>query len=122
MTIKIHEENKVRIAEVTAKGITITTAEDGLDIMGSLYFEDIDKIILHQENITPAFFELSTGIAGELLQKFSNYRVRLIIVGDFSVYTGKSIRDFIYESNQGKQVGFVASVAEALKRLSGSLT
>lgn len=117
MNIKIHEENNVRIAEVTAKHIIINTAEDGLDILGSLYFQDVDRIILHKENIIPAFFELGTGIAGELLQKYANYRVRLVIVGDFSVCTGKSIRDFIYESNQGKQVGFVASVAEAVKRL-----
>ncbi len=57
-------------------------------------------------------------MAGELLQKFSNYRVRLVIVGDFSGYTKKSIKDFIFESNNGKQINFLASTTEALERLS----
>lgn len=56
-------------------------------------------------------------MAGEILQKFSNYRVRLAIVGDFSKYTRKSIKDFIYESNNGKQVNFVPSIPDALKVL-----
>lgn len=56
-------------------------------------------------------------MAGEILQKFSTYRVRLAIIGDFSTITSKSLRDFIYESNQGKQVNFVASLNDALNVL-----
>lgn len=52
---------------------------------------------------------LKTGIAGDVLQKFSNYRVRLVIVGGFSKYPGTSIRDFIYESNKGMLVNFLDS-------------
>ena len=58
------------------------------------------------------------GIAGEILQKFSNYRVQLAIVGNFSKYSGKSLHDFIYESNKGGQIHFVNSVSEALVKLS----
>ncbi|MCB0629182.1 MAG: DUF4180 domain-containing protein, partial [Lewinella sp.] len=72
----------------------------------------------HAENITPEFFDLKTKIAGEILQKFSNYRVRLSIVGDFTVYTSRSLKDFIHESNKGKLVNFVDSLEEALERLS----
>ena len=45
-------------------------------------------------------------MAGEILQKFSNYRVRLAIIGSFEQCIAKSIRDFIYESNNGKQINF----------------
>ena len=58
------------------------------------------------------FFDLKNGIAGEILQKFSNYRVSLIIVGDFSKYASKSLNDFIYESNKGRHINFVASTTE----------
>ncbi|MDR7210147.1 DUF4180 domain-containing protein [Flavobacterium piscis] len=53
--------------------------------------------------------------AGEMLQKFSNFRVRLVIVGDFEKYQSKSIRDFIFESNNGRQINFTATLNEGLK-------
>jgi hypothetical protein len=118
MEIEIHQVSGIKIAEVVAEDIVITHAEDGLDLLGNLYFQDVDKIILHEKNITPDFFDLKTGIAGELLQKFSNYRVRLTIVGDFSAYQSKSIKDFIYESNKLGQINFVATQQEAIDRFS----
>lgn len=83
-----------------------------------IYYQEFDKVILHEKHITPDFFDLQNGMAGEILQKFSNYRVRLAIVGDFEKYTRKSWKDFMYESNQGGHINFVSSVAEALVRLS----
>lgn len=118
MQIKTHGINNTRIAEIISNDIIITTAEDGVDLLGNLYYQDFDKIILQERNITPDFFDLKTGIAGEILQKFSNYRVRLVIVGNFTSYSGNSIKDFIYESNKGRQVNFVDSIAEAIDRLS----
>ena len=63
------------------------------------------------------FFILSSGMAGEVLQKYINYRFKLAIWGDFSRYTSKPLHDFIYESNQGKDFFFVASQEEALRKL-----
>jgi len=66
------------------------------------------------------FFDLKTGLAGEILQKFSNYRVKLAIVGDFEEVKSKSLRDFIRESNRGRTVNFVNSVEEAVERLTNN--
>ncbi|WP_316843013.1 DUF4180 domain-containing protein [Pedobacter gandavensis] len=118
MKIEVHQNGEVKIAEVISDSFVISNAEEGLQLMVDLYYQDFDKIILHEPNIKPDFFDLKTGIAGEILQKFSNYRVRLVIVGDFHKYPGKSIKDFIYESNQGRQVNFLNSVEEAVERLS----
>ncbi|HEY0769704.1 MAG TPA: DUF4180 domain-containing protein [Sphingobacteriaceae bacterium] len=120
MNREAHNINDTKIAEITADNIVIKTVEDGLDLLGNLYYQDFDKIIIHEKNITPDFFDLKNGIAGEILQKFSNYRVSLAIVGDFSKYTGKSIRDFIYESNKNRRIVFVGSTPEALNALSGT--
>ncbi|KOS07489.1 alpha/beta hydrolase [Flavobacterium akiainvivens] len=103
-------------AEISSAGTVIPNIQDGIDLMGNLYYQGFDKIIIHQANIIPAFFDLKTGIAGEILQKFSTYRVRLAIVSDFSHYQSKSLADFIYECNNGRQVNFVASVQEALDK------
>lgn len=118
MKIETHQLNNTRIAEIISDEMIIKTSSDALDLLGNLYYDDVDKIIIYQKNITPDFFDLKNGIAGEILQKFSNYRVRLAIVGDFTTYTGKSIVDFIYESNKGGHINFVPSIKEGLDRLS----
>ena len=118
MQIATHHINGAKIAEVLSADTLIKTLEDGLDLLGNLYYQDFDKIVMQEHHITPEFFDLKNGLAGEILQKFSNFRVQLAVVGDFTSYPGKSIRDFIYESNKKGQINFVSSTAEALRILS----
>lgn len=120
MEIKIHEINDVKIAEVISEANIINNTEDGLDLMGDLYYQGFDGIIIHEKNIIPDFFNLKSGIAGEILQKFSTYRVRLAIVGDFSKYTSRSFNDFILESNKGRHICFLSSTTGAIKILSNT--
>lgn len=120
MHFESHTRNNVLIAEVLSDKPLIQTVEDGLDLLGNLYYQGFDRIIIYSKNITPDFFDLKNGLAGEILQKFSNYRIRLAIVGDFSAYTSKSITDFMFESNNGKQVNFLNSVEEALEKLASN--
>jgi len=115
--MKIHEKDGIRVAEVISEEMVIRDIRDGMDLMGDLYFQGYDRIIIHEKNITPEFFDLKNGMAGEILQKFSNYRMRLSIVGDFTKYPGKSLRDFIFESNKVGRITFMGSVQEALERL-----
>jgi hypothetical protein len=107
------------IARVSGEGLIIKDTDSALDLMADVRYQTgCDKIILDKNSITEDFFKLSTGLAGEILQKFVNYRVRLAIVGDFSGYTSKPLKDFIYESNKGQHVNFVSTEEEAIKRLS----
>ena len=77
-----------------------------------------DCIIVHQGNIDESFFDLSSGLAGEMLQKVANFRLRLAIVGDFSIYESKSLKAFIAESNRSNTIIFVSTVEDALSKLS----
>ena len=115
MEVREHTVDNIEIAEITSDEILIRNAEDGIDLLGSIYYQGFDKLIIHQENITPDFFNLKNKMAGDILQKFSTYRVRLAIVGDYSKFTSNSLKAFIYESNKGKHVNFVTSVDEAFK-------
>ncbi|MGR3857310.1 DUF4180 domain-containing protein [Chryseobacterium indologenes] len=114
MIIQQHEINSIKIAEIISDDIIIRSAQDVLDLMGNIYYQGFDKVILYEKNITPEFFDLKTKIAGEILQKFSNYRIGLAIVGDFSKYESKSMRDFIFESNKTNHINFVPSLEDAL--------
>lgn len=51
------------------------------------------------------------------MQKFINYHIKIAIYGDYSKYTSKPLKDFIYESNKGKDVFFVATLDEAIDML-----
>ncbi len=114
---KSENQEEEKIAEVKSAGIVIGQTQDALDLMANADYLGARKIMIREEHLDPAFFDLKTGIAGEILQKFTNYRVQLAIIGDFSKYPGKSIRDFIFESNRYGRINFVSSREEAIERL-----
>lgn len=106
------------IAVVSGDQAEITTPQAALDLaMTVKYQSGAERIALDKRVLGEDFFILSTGTAGEILQKFVNYHVRAAVFGDYSHYTSKPLRDFIYESNQGKHFFFAASKEEALERL-----
>jgi hypothetical protein len=117
MNIEINQINHVSVAELKMEGVVINDVQDALDGLANAGYAGADKMIIHAKNITPDFFDLKTGVAGEILQKFSNYNMPLAIVGDYSHYKSKSLQDFIYESNKGGRVNFVSSVEEAIEKL-----
>lgn len=118
MTIKEHSLQENRIAEIVSDSIEIHSASDALDLLGNIYYQGFSRLIIREENISEDFFDLKNGMAGEILQKFSNYRMSLAIVGEFSKYTKKSIRDFIRESNRMGHINFATTLSEAIDILS----
>ena len=99
MKIEIRLVKGINLAEIISEEVLIKETQDALDLMADSGYQGSSRMILHEKNIIPDFFDLKTGIAGEILQKFSTYKVKLTIVGDFSKYTSKSLKDLIYESN-----------------------
>lgn len=114
MEIKTHNIDNTKVAEIITDKVILRSTEDRLDLLGNLYYQGFDKIIIHEKNITPEFFDLRTKIAGEILQKFAQYQMPLIIVGDFSKYKSKSLNDFIFESNKSQQINFIKDLSNIL--------
>ena len=114
MEIKTHNIDNTKVAEIITDKVILRSTEDGLDLLGNLYYQGFDKILIHEKNITPEFFDLRTKIAGEILQKFAQYQMPLIIVGDFSKYKSKSLNDFIFESNKSQQINFIKDLSNIL--------
>ena len=112
----VHSRGGRDVAECISDGLILKNVQDFLDLVAN---SPSRAIILHKENIIPEFFDLKTTIAGEILQKASNYRVRIGIVGDFANIKSKSLRDFIYESNATGEVIFMQSVEEVLQQFWG---
>ena len=118
MKIEQLNESGVVIALVSSDELVITDTQSALDLIVSAKHETgAGRIVLDKKNITENFFKLSSGLAGEVLQKFINYHVKIAIYGDYSHYTSKPLHDFIYESNKGNDVFFVASKDEVINKL-----
>jgi hypothetical protein len=119
MNIKKVWENGIEIAIVKSDRVCISNVQSALDFMMSVNYETgSHSIVINKEAVIEDFFILSTKIAGEILQKFINYHFKLAIVGDFSGYTSKPLKDFIYESNMGRDCFFLSTEEEAIEKLS----
>ena len=118
MTIQTVERNHIVCAVINSDEKVFTDAQSALDVLMTAKYEAGTKnIVIDKKRIVEDFFILSTGLAGEILQKYTNYGGRIAIYGDYSHYTSKPLKDFIYESNKGKSVFFVSTKEEAIEML-----
>ncbi len=122
MNIEYIRDNGMDIAVVSSDRKVIVDTQSALDLAMTVKYETgTANLVLDKRLICEDFFILSTGVAGEILQKFINYQVRAAFYGDYSRYTSKPLKDFIYESNQGKNFFFVATKEEAVQKLTQTL-
>ncbi len=118
MTIHSTVKNNIVCAIIDSDTLAITDVQSALDILMTAKYEAGTKnIVISKTLIAEDFFILSRGLAGEILQKYVNYNGRIAIYGDYSHYTSKPLKDFIYESNKGKDVFFAATKEEAIDML-----
>jgi hypothetical protein len=98
----------VPVLVCAAGGPVVSSPQDALDLLGSA-FGRADAVALPVERLDPAFFDHRTGIAGEIMQKFVNYRTQLAIVGDISAHVAGSepLAALVRESNRGRHIWFV---------------
>jgi hypothetical protein len=119
MNSRISEIRGTRIFEYSAEGPQLHRAQDVTDLIGEALSADACVVLLPVKGVAPSFFQLRTGFAGEMLQKFANYQVKVAIGGDVSEFAAASapLRDFIRESNRGKFVWFLGNREELEDRL-----
>ena len=118
MNIEKIVKNGTICAVVHSDKIVIADTQSALDLlMTAKYDFGTKNIVIDKNLIAEDFFILSSGLAGEILQKYVNYGGRIAIYGDYSHYTSKPLHDFIYESNKGHDVFFVATEDEAVAYL-----
>ena len=106
------------VAVVSSDDKVITDVDSALDLLMSAKYDAGTKyIVVDKKSVIEDFFVLSSGLAGEILQKYINYDGKIAIYGDYSHYTSKPLKDFIYESNKGRDVFFVATKEEAIQKI-----
>lgn len=118
MNIEVDNKGDSKVAIINDKDAILSSVQDALDVMATISYEyDCHKIVIFKTAIVDEFFDLKTGLAGEILQKYINYGVKIAIIGDFADVSKRSLRDFIYESNNGNDIFFLEDMEQALNIL-----
>lgn len=121
MKLETRNENGRLVAVVSGEEKLITGTQAALDLAMTVKYETgAQRLAIPKKLVAEEFFILSSGMAGEILQKYINYQIKMAVWGDFSRYTSKPLHDFIYESNQGRDFFFVGTEKEAVERLAGA--
>lgn len=114
--------NDVTVLMCEAEGEIIASERDALDCIGDASYQGAEWVVIPVERFDETFFRLSTRVAGEIIQKFVQYRVGIVVLGDISRHTEASsaLRDFVRECNRGRQTWFLADAEELRVRLTGA--
>ena len=105
----MNEERKILIA--ADEGISIRSFSDISDAISACLGGA--SLILTEADLAREFFDLRTGLAGEALQKFINYRVRVAIVLPDPTAYGERFGELAYEHSTHNQIRFVRSAEAA---------
>lgn len=119
MDLNIIELEHHIIAEVITEEVVVNNIRDALDTIAEANYHGAHSIILQTGNLHRDFFNLRTGLAGGLLQKCANYRMRLAVVGEVEQFSSSSnsFNAFVLECNRGNSVFFVPDRDTAIARL-----
>jgi hypothetical protein len=117
MDLQIINHGGIPIAEVQAAPGEIADTRTALDLLADAHSLGAQHVLTHELHFDHTFFDLRSGLAGEILQKFINYQMRLAVVGNFDKYESKSLQAFIIECNRGRNFTFCADRTDALNRL-----
>jgi hypothetical protein len=108
-----------RCISLAAEGPTISDARDAVRLIEQVLGERASVVVVPAVRFSDAFFQLRTGVAGEVLQKMMNYRLKLAIVGDVSAHVAesKAFRDLVIEADRGRDLIVVPDVETLRARL-----
>lgn len=122
MSNQVHEFNGLRVLALDPAGKPIVDRRGVIDMIGDASSENADMVAIPVERQGEAFFDLKTRVAGEVLQVCTTYRLPVAFVGDLGAATEQSgaLRDFIRESNKGRQVWFVDDMAALEAKLAAA--
>ena len=117
MNIKVSDKNNKKYIEGIPGQKLIQEVNDAVDLLGKCYEHETNRILLYLENLPDLFTDLSSGEAGEILLKFSNYRVRAAFVLPSDKLKKGKFGEMVLESNRGTDIHFFCDREEAAEWL-----
>lgn len=123
MADQIQERGGVQVLMCDPDGPKVVTTEDALDLIGAVFL-GAEVVAVPAERLDERFFSLGTRFAGEIMQKFVNYKLRLAVIGDISRHLEDSsaLRALVHESNAAGHIWFLSSTEALDERLKAGST
>jgi hypothetical protein len=115
------ERHGIRVLVLPATGPVVVDEDGVLDVIGQAFGDGAEVVAMPITRLDPSFTRLGSGFAGAVVQKFVNYRLRLVVVGPLEGASGP-VEEWVREANRGRELWFVADLAELDARLSGART
>lgn len=119
MTYTLIENNGKTYIECLADMAPIASERDALDLVALCGENETHRLMLHSEHLPPAFFDLKTGLAGDVLLKFSNYRVKVVAVVTHDQVGNGRFAEMAMESNHFNEFGVFYARQQAEQWLLG---
>ncbi|WP_414554816.1 DUF4180 domain-containing protein [Stenotrophomonas forensis] len=118
MNDSIEHFGSIRLLRIAPQGPALD-ANRLRDLVGDALGHQAEWIAIPVQRLSPDFFELRSGMAGQWLQMLVNYRLRFAVLGDVSGYRAQSesLDAWITECNRGQSGCFVADWDALLARL-----
>lgn len=117
MPFKLQKTNNTPYLEYDSPEVIIQNEADILDLVAACGEYETNKVIIYQHHLSPDFFDLKTGLAGTLFQKFANYRMKGAAVISLKGIKSERFKELIFESNKGNLFRFFEDRESAEKWL-----
>ena len=96
----------------------VRNADDAATVLQECLSRRVDRMMLYAENLPDRFFDLSSGEAGAILQKFRNYNIRLAVVCSPSMQLSRRFGEMVEEERRGRNFGLFETRDSARQWLS----
>ena len=117
MLTTVREKDDVRFVECAGQ---LERAGDANDLISACVENQAPRLLLHAQWLPPAFFDLRSGMAGEVIQKLANYRIRTAAVIPPDPAHSDRFREFLLEARKGSSFRVFDAEEEAVLWLAGA--
>jgi len=119
MVIRKAEKDGVIFIETVPGDTMIANTQDAVDLLSLAGSEKTNRVIIHADNLHKDFFDLKTGLAGEILQKFANYFIKSAIILTPDLTKHRKFQQMIRESNRNGDTGYFDDREAAMQWILG---
>lgn len=101
MNYQTLEKNHQKYIAILSAEKPIASEQDALDIIAVCMENEISRVLIHAAALADDFFDLSSRLAGNILLKLGNYRVKTVVVLDDGQKLTEKFEEFMAETNRG---------------------
>lgn len=117
MNYRVIEKGNKKYIECFSAETPLNTEQDAIDLITACFENNTYLLLMHDEVLPDEFFRLGTTLAGNVLQKFINYHIKVGVILTSEQRIKGKFKDMLAESNKGNDFRVFKNIEEAEKWL-----